>query len=377
MLRFTPAPELLELVRDHVEWAEAARRPAQPVMDAFAAAGLLRLLAPASYGGGEATMREFVEVIEQVAGVDGSAGWTLMTCNEEIEIAAGYLPGATMSALLHERPAVIVAGSGAALGRARPEPGGWRLSGRWPFVTGGPAAHEIVVCAQVDEPKPRRLCFALLPAEQVTILDTWTTAGLRGTGSHDVTLDDVFVPEPRTGIVASGRVTMPDAALFRLPPALRFPFPKVGVAAGIARHAIDAFVDLAGAKKARVSRTLLCDRPDAQLAMAEAEALLGSGRAFAFELIEEVWSYAVRAERVPRPVHARARLACSHAVASCVKAVETLCTAAGTTANLAGSPLERCLRDVRAVPQHVMVGGFHALDAGRVLLGLGASDPAF
>ena len=94
-------------------------------------------------------------------------------------------------------------------------------------------------------------------------------------------------------------------------------------------------------------------------------------------MVETIWAVAERGDRVPRDVHARTRLACSHAVASCVQAVETLCTAAGTSANVRGSILQRCLADVRAVSQHVMVGGYHRLDAGRVLLGLDAEDPLF
>jgi len=282
-----------------------------------------------------------------------------------------------MTAVCTSSPAVIVAGSGAALGRARRVDGGWRLTGRWPFVTGGPVAVRIVVGATVEGPKPRSLCFALLPAEEVTILDTWDTVGLRGTGSHDVTVEDVFVPDDRMGVTPSGRDTVPDTALFRLPPSLRFPFPKVGVATGIARAALVEFCDLAQGKKPRISRSLLRDRPDAQLAVARAEALIGSGWAFATEMVDTIWAIAGAGDPIPADVHARTRLACTHAVANCVQAVETLCTAAGTTANLVSSPLHRLLADVRAVPQHVMVGSFNDLDAGRVLLGLDPTDPLF
>jgi len=346
-------------------------------MQAFANEGLLRILAPSGYGGEEATGVEFMRLVETVARMDGSAGWTVMTLNEEIEISAGYVAPETMRAVCTSSPATIVAGSGATLGRALEVDGGWRISGRWPFVTGGPVADEIVVGATVTGPKPRPLCFALVPASDVRILDTWDTVGLRGTGSHDVELDAVFVPAERVGVVRSGRDTLPDATLFRLPPALRFPFPKVGVATGIARAAIDEFVALAEGKLARVSRTLLRDRPDAQLAVARAEALVGSGWAFALEMVETIWALAEQGRPVPRDVHARTRGACSHAVASCVSAVETLCTAAGTTANLRTSPLHRHLADVRAVPQHVMVGGYNDLNVGRVLLGLDADDPLF
>lgn len=365
------------LVAEHVAETQRSRRPAEPVVRALADAGLLRILAPRSYGGEEATGIEFMELVECVARVDGSAGWTAMTLNEEIEISAGYLPGDTMGAVCRSSPAIVVAGSGATLGRARREAGGWRVTGRWPFVTGGPVADEIVLGATVEGPRPRPLCFALVPAAEVDILDTWDTVGLRGTGSHDVMLEDVFVPDERVGVVPSGRDTVVDTTLFRLPPSLRFPFPKVGVATGIARAAVAEFSELAQGKKARLSRTLLRDRPDAQLAMARAEALIGSGWAFATEMVETIWALAEAGEPVPDVVHARTRLACTHAVAACVEAVETLCTSAGTTANLTGSPFHRYLADVRAVPQHVMVGGYNDLDAGRVLLGLPPGDPLF
>lgn len=376
----TPAERVepfTELIAEHVAETQRTRRPAQPVMRALADAGLLRILAPRSYGGEEASGLAFMELIERIARVDGSAAWTAMTLNEEIEISAGYVPAETMTAVCTSDPAIIVAGSGATLGRAVRAEGGWRLSGRWPFVTGGPAADQIVVGATVEGPKPRPLCFALLPAAEVTILDTWDTVGLRGTGSHDVTVDDVFVPDARMGVVATGRDTVPDTALFRLPPSLRFPFPKVGVSTGIARAALAEFSDLAQGKKARISRTLLRDRPDAQLAVARAEALIGSGWAFATEMVETVWSLATEGTPIPPEVHARTRLACTHAVASCVDAVQTLCTSAGTTANFTTSPLHRYLADVRAVPQHVMVGGYNDLNAGRVLLGLAPDDPLF
>ncbi len=365
------------LVAEHIAATQRDRRPATPVIRALADAGLLRVLAPRAYGGEEVSGLEFMALVERVARVDGSAGWTAMTLNEEIEISCGYAPSATMREVCTSSPAVVVAGSGAALGRARRDGDGWRLTGRWPFVTGGPAADQIVVGATVEGPKPRRLCFALLPAAEVTILDTWDTVGLRGTGSHDVTVEDVFVPDERMGVVADGRDTLIDTALFRLPPSLRFPFPKVGVATGVARAALEEFSQLAQGKKARLSRTLLRDRPDAQLAMARAEGLIGSGWAFAVEMVETTWALASAGEPVPADVHARARIAYTQAVAACVEAVEVLCTAAGTTANLTSSPLHRYLADVRAVPQHVMVGGYTNLDAGRVLLGLPPTDALF
>lgn len=371
------AVPLLGLVGEGVSEAAAARRPTDAVVRAFAEAGLLRILAPRAYGGEEATALEFLELVETVATIDGSAAWTVMTLNEEMEIACAYLPPACMASVVGSRPPQVIAGAGAPVGRAVRVDGGWEITGRWPFVTGSPVADLIVVGSIVEGPKPRKLCYVLVPRDEVEVLDTWDSVGLRGTGSHDVVMTALQVPDDRAGLTAKAEVTVPDSPLFRLPPGLRFPFPKVGVASGVARAAMTTFAELAETKQARLGTDRLRNQPDAQLAMAEAEALVSSGRAFAVEMLESVWAMAMEGRPVPKPVHARTRLACTNSVANSVRAVELLATAAGTTANRLGHPLQRRLADVRAVPQHFMVGGYHRLSAGRVLLGLEPEDPMF
>ena len=126
-----------------------------------------------------------------------------------------------------------------------------------------------------------------------------------------------------------------------------------------------------------MATTLLRDRADVQVAVAEAEAELASGRAYAVEMLHTVWSLAERGEPIPPDVHARTRLACAHSVAASVRATERMATLAGTTANEADGPFARRLADVRAVPGHFMVGGHNRHQAGRVLLGLPPDDPLF
>ncbi|MGI9595438.1 MAG: acyl-CoA dehydrogenase family protein [Acidimicrobiales bacterium] len=371
------AADLLDLVAAGIDRSQDDRRPGDDIVRAFADRGLLRILAPREYGGEEASGRDFLELVETVATVDGSAAWTVMTLNEEMEIACAHLPPEYMASVVRSDPPIVVAGAGAPQGTAVRAEGGWRLTGQWAFVTGGPAADFIVVGAVAEGPRPRSLCYVLVPRQEVDILDTWDTVGLRGTGSHDVRLDSVFVPDERVGLSAGAGLAIPDSPLFRLPFGLRFPFPKVGVAAGVARAAIESFTELAATKRARLGKALLRDEVDAQIAVAEAEALLCSGRAFATEMLDTVWALAVEGESIPERIHARTRLACSTSVANSVRAVELLATAAGTTVNRRGHPLQRQLADVRAVPQHFMVGGYHRLSAGRVLLGMRADDPMF
>lgn len=368
---------LLGAIADAAPQAIVDRAPSRALMEKIAQLGLLQILPPISYGGEEATALEFFELVETAATIDGSTAWAIMTLNEEMEIAAAYQPPETMTAVCTSDPKVIIAGSGITAGRSTPTSGGWRVSGRWSYVTGGPVADHLILGTLVEGDAPRSLCYVLVPATDATILDTWDTFGMRGTGSNDVVLDDVFVPHERAGIAPGRDGTVPDTTLFRLPSSLRFPFPKVGIASGIARAAIDAMVELASVKAGRVTKALLRDQPDVQIAIAEAEADWAAGRAFAIEMLSQVWDLAEQGSPIPPKVHARTRLACSHSVAASVRATERVAALAGTTANNVDGPFARRLADVRAVPQHFMVGGYHRVEAGRVLLGLTPDDPMF
>jgi alkylation response protein AidB-like acyl-CoA dehydrogenase len=158
--------------------------------------------------------------------------------------------------------------------------------------------------------------------------------------------------------------------VLRIPSGSRLAYNKVGVALGIARGAIDVFVDLARGKVPRFSGSKLRERPDAQHAVAKAEARLRGARAFVLEAVGGLWE-AVLADREYSPRDkALLQIACSDAVLACAEAVDLVCVAAGTSANALDSPLERPARDVRVIRQHVTVGPQHLEDAGRVLLGL-------
>ncbi|MEM9564118.1 MAG: acyl-CoA dehydrogenase family protein [Actinomycetota bacterium] len=371
---------ILPLVAEHADWANEHRRPHPEVFAALAGAGLLRLIAPVAYGGKGIGPGPFLAMIETLARVDGSTAWTAMTLNEEVGIASSYLPPDTMTELLGDRPDTIVAGAGLPIGRATRVDGGWRIEGRWSFVSGVPVADRVIVGSWIDRehsPASRRACFTLIPADDVTIVDTWHTAGLRGTGSNDVIVDGVVVPDRWAGVTDFRGPTGPNAPYYRLPSGLRFPWPKVGVATGIAEAALDEFRRLAGAKRSSYPPRLLAERPDAQAAMARAEALVGAGRAWAASLADEIWADAERSEPIGPELHARARLAAATAVDGAIGAVETLASAAGTTASRLDGPWPRLLADVRSVGQHFMVGPQQIQTAGRVLLGLRPDDPAF
>lgn len=373
------ARSLHPLIREHADAAEANRRLADEVRQAMAVGGLYRMAAPGVYGGGELHPVEVIKGIEAVSEADGSTGWNLMIGVETVGIAMAALPTDSAKQMLGDNPALVFSGSINALGRARRVPGGLVVNGRWVFASGSDGADWFWGgCTVVDDDgQPLRvgqhqrplLLQVVVPRAEYTVVDTWRSPGLCGTGSHDVVIEDVFVPDERiTDIYGVGMRV--DAPLFRMPPYSRLAFNKVGVATGVARAALDAFAALATEKKPFTSTILLCERPQAQLAIAEAEARLRSARAFVFEAVSHVYDLAFEGREATMHDRAMVRLACSHCVEEAVRAVDTVLGQAGMSGLDPQRPLERCGRDVRVVPQHVTVAPSAILDAGRVLLGL-------
>lgn len=380
--RHGPPPELtdelLARVRASGQKADAERNPDREVLAEMGRRGLLRILVPEELGGLGRHPAEFIEFTHRVSYEHPSSGWVAMTCNEEAEIFAAHLEPETVAGFYASSPDAVIAGSGVPRGSVRPVDGGWIASGRWTFVSGCTAADWWVVAVIVEDTRPKQVCFVLVPADQACVEDTWHTVGMRGTGSHDVVLTDCFVPADHAAVAESYELPKPNEhPFYRLPSSLRFPFPKTGVTSGIARRAIDEFAALADAKTPLFARSALAARPDAHAAMARAEALLGAGQAFVADQLDQLWETASAGNEVTPEQHARVRLACSSSVQNCIAAVETLVTAAGSTANFTSSPLGTLLNDVRAVAGHFMVGSHQIDTAGRVLLGQDPGDRNF
>jgi alkylation response protein AidB-like acyl-CoA dehydrogenase len=374
------AEQLQPLVRASADRAEAERRLPAQVAEAMAREGLYRLAAPRAYGGAEADPRTQIEVIEAVSRADGSAGWNLMIGIESFGLVApGFRPDEDFLA----DPSTILCSSTAAVGRAEEADGGVRLSGRWPFVSGCHNARVFAGLCQLHrggEPAEGRLpVFALVDRGEFEIEDTWHVGGLRGSGSHDVTVDAVFVPDARIGATLGASAARggdrPDSPLFRIPLGSRLAYNKVGVGFGIARAALDAFTELAAGKVPRFTGTALRERPFAQRAIARAEVRLRSARALVFERVEALWDTVASGGETTARDRALLQIACSDAAAASAEAVDLVAEAAGTTANDLASPLERQQRDVRVVRQHFTVAPHHLEDAGRVLLGLEPRSP--
>lgn len=280
------ARALVPLIRECADEADRERRLPTRVARAMAAAGLYKVAAPRSIGGGECDPRTQIETIEIVSAADGAAGWNLMIGIENMGFLGAALP-LEVARKLYADEGLIVSGALNPLGRATPVPGGYRVTGQWPFASGCHNAGwfwgQCMVTTDGGELAKSEgggaiLREALIPSSEFEILDTWHVSGLRGSGSHDVVARDVFVPEERvTAVLERGMRLRETGTLYRYPPFNRLAYNKIGVATGIAQAALAHFEALAAERQPRGSRKLLREKVSVHLLYAEAVASLRGG----------------------------------------------------------------------------------------------------
>ena len=199
------------------------------------------------------------------------------------------------------------------------------------------------------------------------MIDTWDAGALRGTASHDYQVADLFVPENHA---SSGRFSLRSGPLYALPHQTAFCVPIAAVPLGIARAALDGVRELSISKTARISPTLLREKPVVQGAVGRAEAMLRAARAFLFEACEDVWSTAASGAELTLEQRAAVRLACAQVADAAKSVVQIAYDIGGGTSVCESCPLQRCFRDMYAAVQHVQVRGGNFEMVGRVLLGM-------
>jgi alkylation response protein AidB-like acyl-CoA dehydrogenase len=378
------ARALAPRIRERAAEVEAARALPPDLVKEIAEAGLFKVAVPQAEGGLGADVVTSLRVIEEVARADGSTGWCLAmginTFRQSAQLAAPV-----RREIFHSDAVGVSAGSANPRGRAVAVPGGYRVTGHWFFASGcthSSALHGACKVFDGDAPRLRpngdqevRIAF-FHPKSLGRIIDTWNVSGLRGTGSHDIVVEDLFVPEERTFSAAErrARVTGPINRMHGFDLA-GCGFCCVGL--GVARAAIDTFVELAQVKLPRGSSELLRERASVQAQVGEAEALLRSGRALLFDVVEEMWQTVLAARPITERQRADLRLAMTHAAQSAARATHLVCVAAGTTSIFASSPLERYARDAEVVTRHNQLQIVNYEAVGRTVLGLESNSPLF
>jgi alkylation response protein AidB-like acyl-CoA dehydrogenase len=316
-------------------------------------------------------------VIEDVATQDGAAGWCAMigTCNSHF---GGLLPAEGAREIFANRD-VVLAGTFRPTGVATAVDGGYRVTGRWPFASGIMHSDWLMGgCSVLDGDSPRRTAsgapvakLMFFPRSDAHVLDTWYTVGLRGTGSHDFEVRDVFVPVRRTLWFSDPPVE--PGPVYNFPAIALFSTFIASVLLGIARHALELFKELAGGKKPTGSQELLRAGAVAQSQLGEAEGLLRAGRAFLFESLTDAWEIAGRGEPLSWLQRGLLWLSATQAATQALQAVDIVYRAGGASSVYASTHLERCLRDIRTASQHLTVMPTNYEVAGQLFLGAAMS----
>ncbi len=357
---------------------EGERRRALPdeLVARLRDSGLLRAGAPLEVEALELAPGLALRCAEEVARGDASAGWCVSIAITSSLLAA-YLPAESRVELFGDGKGVA-AGVWAPRGKARSVDGGVLVSGRWAFCSG--IAHADLLFAgcmlesdapsEGERPKPS---VVALRKEDLQVLDTWHTLGLRATGSHDAVADEVFVPGSCVFSLFDGPVV--NRPLYRFP-AFGFFALSIGAAAlGNARAAIDELVALATSKVGLGSTRTLAERSATQASVAAAEASLRAARALYYEAIEAAWQAAQGDEPVSVDLRNGIRLAATHAVRTSAEVVRSMYDLGGGTAIYDDSPLQRRFRDAHTATAHFQVNEASRELPGRILLGQPA-DPA-
>src|ERR1700680_4755859 len=379
------AVALQPVLRNYHQEIEREQRLPPALVEQLHAAGFYRMVIPRSLGGLQVDPLTYLRVVELLAEGAGSVGWNLGNGGVGQLCTVG-VPDEGVDEIYGKRADTVIAGTAVpGGGKAVPVAGGYRVSGRWQFGSGCQEASWMLGSFQVigDDGQPRRHpdggslywrgVFARSEAEIVP--GSWDVAGLRGTGSFDWTVKDVFLPERRTmpqiGIPLENQWARWPGVMYALPVQCWVGPPHSAGINGIARAGLDALIDLAGGKTPR-GRTgaLLCENPQVQDAVGRADAILNAGRTYRSAQIAELWATVAAGEETTLEQRARCRLAAIYAGDSAREAMDLVDPRGGSTSFKRESRLAECWRDLHVVGQTVTIAPEWYPICGRVYLGM-------
>jgi alkylation response protein AidB-like acyl-CoA dehydrogenase len=377
---FDSIRDLAPAISKRSEEIESARRIPPDLLGQLKSAGCFRMFTPDSHGGLEVDFPASMEMIEALAHADGSTGWVVMIGCETPMLLA-LMPRKRFDETYAHSPDVIIAGGFAPRGEADRTANGYRVRGRWGFASGCEHADWLFGnCIVTERGKPRisavtggpEIRGMMVPAHRARIIDTWSVAGLRGTGSHDVAIEDVVVPAHDTVDIFAGRPSIAGAGLAELLLYAALHIGAVGV--GIAQRALDEIVAIGATNKTRLyAQTAMADNALFQYRLGDAAANIRAARMILMAEAEFVWKSAL--ENVSPGAADRARIMSEIAWSARAMAatVDASYTAGGGTSPYNSSPLQRCMRDIHTLTQHAAVAESWISGAGAAMVGRGTA----
>lgn len=373
--------EAVESLRDVFvggsEEAEERGTLPQVTVDAIDAAGLFAYKSARVLGGAEADAMTQLEVVEAASRIDPAAGWSIMIGSGTLSGMAAFLGEEAINEIFVDGKFPRAAGAAAPSGEAKIVDGGYRVTGQWSFASGIRHSNYLAMGAiAVDGPDRPRQIRVVVPTSQAKIHDNWDVVGLRGTGSSDFSLDDVFVPQRFTWGGAESKPLRggPNFLLGR--PGMQTTG-HCGVALGIGRRALDEVTELAKTKKRgyRGTEALIADRGSFQRFLGESDMRLRAAKSLCMETLEEAWELVTEGITPPPELQVRLRASSTYSTEEVVDVVSQSFRFGGGSAMFSSHVLQKCLRDVHAAAQHNMVSDRAYENHGQFLLGFPDANP--
>jgi alkylation response protein AidB-like acyl-CoA dehydrogenase len=375
--------EIEPIIRQHAAETERDRRLATPVANAMKETGLYRMWRPKALGGFELDPVSAFRVLEEVARIDSAAGWNLQICSAFDMFGAWFDDDTAKKCFGAD---AVIGGGFNPMRKAVPVDGGYRVSGRAPFASGAHQATLFLGFANIFDNGEMRMLPNGIPAmlltaclaSEASVVDNWNTMGMRGTGSHDVSLENVIIPNSRAvpfqplekpGTAYEGtlyRLTTWPATAALAPPAL-----------GIARAAIEETIDLATKKAPAYTMKTLKDRAVVQSQLARAEAKVASSRAYLYDVFEQAWEEAGAGRPITMALKAKMQLASTNAVLESAAAVDLTHSIVGASGIREEHAFARHFRDIHVITQHAFINESKLESVGQIMLGLDPEWPFF
>jgi 3-hydroxy-9,10-secoandrosta-1,3,5(10)-triene-9,17-dione monooxygenase len=369
------ARALAPLLAEHAAEAERQRKPHDAVIAALEEAEIFKMMVPQKYGGFELDLDTFLEVGLALAEGDASMAWVTTFYIEHCWMLS-HFPEAFQERVFGERSYVLAPASILPSGGAVPVDGGYCLSGRWQWGTGAMHADWVLVGSRVihDDADILDMRFFAMRAEDVTIDDTWYVDGMQGTGSNDIVVDDLIVPEEQTASlieIGEGRGIggkLYEGPLYRTPM-----IPILGLAAampavGQAKAAVQRFREHMTDRILYGTLTKQSDRPAAQIRLARAAIEAHQAELLLRSVVKDVMALRERATRADR---SRWVSSYAYAVDQCKRVLQSVAEASGAHAHFQSHPLQRAVRDINTMACHALFDLDSRLENhGRTMLGL-------
>jgi 3-hydroxy-9,10-secoandrosta-1,3,5(10)-triene-9,17-dione monooxygenase len=372
------ARQMVPILREREADAIRNRQVPEETIADFQRAGFFKVLQPKEYGGYEMSPAVYCEIAKTLAeGCMGSA-WVYGVIAVHNWQLALFQPRAAED-VWGEDPATLVSSSYMPVGKPTKVEGGYRFSGRWAFSSGSDHCDWVILGANMvaedGDGKPEPYNF-LLPRSDYAIIDTWDTMGLRPTGSNDIVVEDVFVPEHRVlrerdmfAIACPGHAHN-SAALYRIPFAQVFNRTVSTTSIGALRRALEVFIDTTREKRTTYTGQKLANDPTIQKAVADAKLIIND---LELRLASDLAELDARAQSGDWPIERRAQLGhhTTAMVSRCVEAIDALMLFSGGKAIYSGNVIQHAFLDIHCARAHVANNPFpYARNVGGMAFGM-------